>query len=73
MHNAALPPSEADERWHVRYNEVRGLEPNHKNLSRYMIEEHDMLTGSSKQEVYECRKPERIMPIKLLLVLKEEN
>ena len=31
-------------RWLVRYNEVKGfLEENHRNPSKYRIEEHDML------------------------------
>ena len=33
-----------DERWLVRYNEVKGfLEENHRNPSKHRIEEHDML------------------------------
>ena len=33
-----------DERWMMRYNEVMGfLEENHRNPSKYRIEEHDML------------------------------
>ncbi len=33
-----------DERWIARYQEVMGfLEENHRNLSKYRIEEHDML------------------------------
>ena len=33
-----------DERWIARYNEVMGfLEENHRNPSKYRIEEHDML------------------------------
>ena len=33
-----------DERWLVRYNEVKGfLEENHRNTSKHRIEEHDML------------------------------
>lgn len=35
-----------DERWLVRYNEVIVfLEENHRNLSKYWIEKHDMLNG----------------------------
>lgn len=33
-----------DERWMVRYNEVKTfIETNHRNPSRHRIEEHDML------------------------------
>ena len=33
-----------DERWLVRYNEVKSfIETNHRNPSRHRIEEHDML------------------------------
>lgn len=33
-----------DERWIVRYNEVKSfIEDNHRNPSRHRIEEHDML------------------------------
>ena len=33
-----------DERWLVRYNEVKGfIEREHRNPSKHRIEEHDML------------------------------
>ena len=33
-----------DERWELRYNEVRSfIEREHRNPSRHRIEEHDML------------------------------
>ena len=33
-----------DERWKIRYKEVKGfIEENHRNPSKHRIEEHDML------------------------------
>lgn len=33
-----------DERWSIRYHEVKSfIEGNHRNPSRYRIEEHNML------------------------------
>jgi hypothetical protein len=33
-----------DEKWNIRYNEVKSfIETNHRNSSRHRIEEHDML------------------------------
>lgn len=33
-----------DERWNIRYNEVKSfIKENHRNPSRHRIEEHDML------------------------------
>ena len=33
-----------EERWNIRYNEVKAfIETNHRNPSRHRIEEHDML------------------------------
>ena len=33
-----------DENWNARYNEVKSfIEKNHRNPSKYRIEEHDML------------------------------
>ena len=33
-----------DERWEIRYKEVKGfIEENHRNPSKHRIEEHDML------------------------------
>ena len=39
-----------DERWLVRYKEVmRFLEENHRNPSKYRLEEHDMLNWVKQQ------------------------
>ena len=41
---AELRSMTQEERWMVRYNEVMGfLEENHRNPSKYRIEEYDML------------------------------
>ena len=37
-----------EERWSIRYNEVKAfIEENHRNLSKYNLEEHDMLTTAA--------------------------
>ena len=39
-----------DERWEIRYNEVKGfIEENHRNPSKHRIEEHDMLNWVKQQ------------------------
>ena len=39
-----------DERWNIRYNEVRTfIEENHRNPSKHRIEEHDMLNWVKQQ------------------------
>ena len=39
-----------DERWMVRYQEVKGfIETNHRNPSKYNMEEHDMLNWVKQQ------------------------
>lgn len=65
-----------DERWMARYNEVVDfIETNHRNPSRYRIEEHDMLNwlkaNRKKMNAGEL-KPERIGLFKQLLEMGEE-
>ena len=53
-----------DERWTIRYNEVKSfIEENHRNLSKYNLEEHDMLNwlkaNRKRMNVGEL-KPERV-------------
>ena len=39
-----------DERWKIRYKEVKGfIEENHRNPSKHRIEEHDMLNWVKQQ------------------------
>ena len=41
-----------DERWNVRYQEVRNfIEDNHRNPSKHRIEEHDMLNWVKQQRI----------------------
>lgn len=65
-----------DERWLVRYNEVMGfLEKNHRNPSKYRLEEHDMLNwlkaNRKKVNAGELKEP-RLSKFKELLALVEE-
>ncbi len=64
-------------RWLNRYNEVKEfIETNHRNPSKYRLEEHDMLNwlkaNRKKMNAGEL-KPERVLKFKELLVLIEEN
>ena len=65
-----------DERWMVRYNEVkRFIEENKRNPSKYRIEEHDMLNWVKQQRKLVnagTLKPDRIEQFKELLALIEE-
>jgi len=66
-----------DERWNVRYQEVRTfIETNKRNPSKHRIEEHDMLNwlkaNRKKMNAGEL-KPERVLKFKELLALMEEN
>ena len=39
-----------DERWEIRYKEVKGfIETTHRNPSKHRIEEHDMLNWVKQQ------------------------
>ena len=65
-----------DERWLVKYKEVMGfLEENHRNPSRYRIEEHDMLNwlkANRKALNAGKMKPERVEKFKELLAMTEQ-
>ena len=65
-----------DERWLLRYNEVkRYIETNHRNPSRYRIEEHDMLNWlkANRKAINAGRlKNERIEAFNNLLELTEK-
>ena len=65
-----------DERWSVRYNEVkRFIEENKRNPSRHRIEEHDMLNWvKANRKVMNAgkMKPERVEAFKKLLEMMEE-
>ena len=66
-----------DERWMGKYNEVKCfIETNHRNPSKYRIEEHDMLNWlKANRKVLNAgkMKPERVETFKKLLALWEEN
>ena len=66
-----------DERWMVRYQEVKDfIEANRRNPSKHRIEEHDMLNWVKQQRKLVNKgemKEERIEPFKRLLELIEEN
>ena len=63
-------------RWLNRYNEVKGfLEENHRNPSKYRIEEHDMLNwlkANRKALNAGKMKPERVEKFRKLLELMEK-
>ena len=66
-----------DERWNFRYNEVvEFIETNHRNPSKYRIEEHDMLNwlkANRKQMNAGTLKQDRIEQFNKLLALVELN
>lgn len=66
-----------DERWMIRYNEVKTfIETNHINPSRHRIEDHDMLNwlkANRKLLNAGTLKCERIEPFKQLMDLIEKN
>lgn len=65
-----------DERWNIRYNEVKSfIETNHRNPSKYNLEEHDMLNwlkATRKRMNAGDLKPERVEAFKELLALCEQ-
>jgi len=66
-----------DERWLVRYNEVKKfMATNHRNPSRHRIEEHDMLNwlkaNRKKMNAGGLQEP-RLGMFKELLELSERN
>ena len=62
-------------RWLTRYNEVKNfIEENHRNPSKYRLEEHDMLNwmkANRKEMNADGLKPERVEKFKELLALTE--
>ena len=62
-----------EERWIVRYNEVVVfIETNHRNPSKYRIEEHDLLNwlkANRKKMNSREMKPERVEKFRKLLEL----
>jgi len=65
-----------DERWNIRYNEVKSfIETNHRNPSKHRIEEHDMLNWVKQQRKMKNKgelKAERAEMLERLLSLWEE-
>ena len=66
-----------DERWIARYKEVIDfIETNHRNPSKYWIEEQDMmnwLKANRKVLNAEKMKPERVEKFKELLAMMEQH
>ena len=64
-----------DERWNIRYNEVKTfIEENHRNPSKHRIEEHDMLNwlkANRKALNAGKMKPERVEKFRKLLEMTE--
>ncbi len=62
-------------RWLTRYNEVKEfIEREHRNPSKYRLEEHDMLNwlkANRKKMNADGLKPERVEKFKELLALTE--
>ena len=65
-----------DERWLVRYNEVKEfIEREHRNPSKYRIEEHDHLNwlkANRKAMNAGKMKPERVEKFRKLLEITEQ-
>ena len=65
-----------DERWIAKYNEVvEFIETNHRNPSKYNLEEHDMLNwlkANRKRMNANELKPERLETFKKLLEMCEQ-
>ena len=65
-----------DERWMVRYQEVKDfIEANRRNPSKHRIEEHDMLNWVKQQRKLvnaNALKLERVEPFNKLLELMEQ-
>ena len=65
-----------DERWNIRYNEVKAfIEREHRNPSKHRIEEHDMLNwvkANRKALNAGKMKPERVGLFNRLLELVEQ-
>ncbi len=65
-----------DERWHIRYEEVKVfIEENHKNPSKHRIEEHDYLNwlkANRKALNAGKMKAERVVKCKELVAMTEQ-
>lgn len=65
-----------DERWMTKYNEVKEfIEREHRNPSKYRLEEHDMLNwlkANRKRMNAGALKAERVEPFQQLLGLIEK-
>ncbi len=65
-----------DTRWMTRYSEVKSfIEENHRNPSRYRIEEHDMLNWvkANRKAINAGKlKPERMELFQRLLAIGEQ-
>ena len=65
-----------DERWQAKYDEVKSfIEENHRNPSRYRIEDHDMLNWvkANRKALNAGRlKEERVEQFRKLLEMIEE-
>ena len=66
-----------DERWIAKYKEVIDfIETNHRNPSKYRIEEHDMLNWlKANRKVLNAgkMKPERVEKFNKLLAMMEQH
>ena len=66
-----------DERWLLRYNEVKSfIEENHRNPSRHFVENRNLLSWIKQQRKLinaSKMRPERMERFKELLALIEEN
>lgn len=76
-HDVILFAMTQDERWIIRYNEIKYfIEANKRNPSKHRIEEHDMLNwlkaNRKRLNAGELVEP-RLSQFKDLLVLVEEN
>ena len=65
-----------EERWHIRYNEVKiFIETNKRNPSKHSIEEHDMLNWvKANRKAFNAgkMKPERVELFEKLLALIDQ-
>ena len=65
-----------DEKWIVRYNEVKSyIETNHRNPSRHFVENRSLLSWLKQQKKLMNKdelKPERVELFKELLALREQ-
>ena len=65
-----------DERWNIRYNEVKAfIEREHRNPSKHRIEEHDMLNWvKANRKVLNAgkMKAERVEKFRKLLEITEQ-